>query len=80
MSYTHLSASERFQLYQLRMTDKLSIQAIAKEMKRSKSTISRELKRNKVDETLYLPDTAQKKWKLVDNKLKEDSGALVPPV
>jgi transposase, IS30 family len=34
---------------------------IAAQMKRSKSTISRELSRNRVNETLYLPDTAQLK-------------------
>jgi IS30 family transposase len=34
---------------------------IAQRMKRSKSSISRELKRNRINETLYLPDTAQTK-------------------
>jgi len=71
MSYTHLSASERFQLYQLRTTDKLSIQAISQKMKRSKSTISRELKRNKVTETDYLPDTAQRKMQTRRKQAKQ---------
>jgi transposase, IS30 family len=61
MSYTHLSASERFTLYQLRNIDQLSLSVIALRMERSKSTISRELKRNRINETLYLPDTAQLK-------------------
>lgn len=61
MSYSHLSASERFTLYHLRTTENLSMGIIAQRMNRSKSTISRELKRNRIDETLYLPDTAQTK-------------------
>jgi IS30 family transposase len=61
MSYTHLSASERFTLYQLRNIEQLSFSLIALRMNRSKSTISRELKRNRIDDTLYLPDTAQLK-------------------
>jgi transposase, IS30 family len=39
------------------------MEEIAIKMKRSKSTISRELRRNRVNETLYLPDTAQLKMK-----------------
>ena len=61
MSYSHLSASERFKLYQYRTTDKLTMTEIAAKMKRSKSTISRELRRNGVQDTVYLPDTAQTK-------------------
>jgi transposase, IS30 family len=61
MSYTQLSTTERFHLYQYRTTDKLSMDEIATQMKRSKSTISRELKRNSIDGKLYLPDTAQTK-------------------
>ena len=56
-----LSSSERFTLYQLRNTEKLSMSMIAIQMNRSKSSISRELRRNRIDETLYLPDTAQVK-------------------
>jgi len=61
MSYSHFSSSERLTLYQLRNTEKLSMSMIAIPMKRSKSSISRELRRNRSDETLYLPDTAQAK-------------------
>lgn len=61
MSYTQLSTSERFKLYQYCTTDKLTMSEIASQMKRSKSTISRELKRNRIDAKLYLPDTAQTK-------------------
>jgi transposase, IS30 family len=61
MSYTQLSTTERFKLYQYRTTDKLTMDEIATQMKRSKSTISRELKRNSIDGKLYLPDTAQTK-------------------
>jgi transposase, IS30 family len=61
MSYTQLSTTERFKLYQYRTTDQLTMDEIATQMKRSKSTISRELKRNSIDGKLYLPDTAQSK-------------------
>jgi transposase, IS30 family len=61
MSYSHFSSLERFTLYQLRTTEQLSMGIIAKRMKRSKSSISRELKRNRIHETLYLPDTAHNK-------------------
>jgi transposase, IS30 family len=61
MSYSDLSTTERFKLYQHRTTDKLTLGQIATQMKRSKSTISRELKRNSIDGKLYLPDTAQTK-------------------
>jgi transposase, IS30 family len=59
MSYTQLSTTERFKLYQYRTTDKLTMSEIATQMKRSKSTISRAIKRNSIDAKLYLPDTAQ---------------------
>lgn len=61
MSYSHLSTTERFNLYQYRTIDELTLEEIAAKMKRSKSTISRELKRNSIDGRLYLPDTAQLK-------------------
>lgn len=61
MSYSHLSPTERFALYQHRTIDALTMEEVAIKMKRSKSTISRELNRNRVNETLYLPDTAQLK-------------------
>ncbi|NJM76023.1 MAG: helix-turn-helix domain-containing protein, partial [Acaryochloridaceae cyanobacterium RU_4_10] len=46
MSYPQLSTTERFALYQYRTIDKLTMEEIATQMKRSKSTISRELRRN----------------------------------
>jgi IS30 family transposase len=59
MSYTHLTISERAEIYKLRETDKLSMSVIAATMKRSKSTISRELNRNTSEKyKIYLPDTA----------------------
>jgi len=61
MSYSHFSSCERFTLYQLRTTEQLSMDIIAIQMNRSKSSISRELRRNRVNENLYLPDTAQAK-------------------
>jgi transposase, IS30 family len=61
MSYSHLSTTERFTLYQHRTIDALTMEQIAIKMKRSKSTISRELKRNSIEGSLYLPDTAQLK-------------------
>jgi transposase, IS30 family len=61
MSYSHFSSCERFTLYQLRTTEQLSMDIIAIQMNRSKSSISRELRRNRVNENLYLPDPAQAK-------------------
>jgi IS30 family transposase len=63
MSYSHLSTTERFALYQYRTIDALTMEEIAVKMQRSKSTISQELRRNRVNERLYLPDTAQLKMK-----------------
>jgi IS30 family transposase len=60
MSYTHFTASERHQLYQLRITEQRSLAAIASIMHRAKSSISRELKRNTdAAHKIYLPDHAQ---------------------
>ena len=61
MSYTQLSATERFTLYQLHITEQQSIRDIARSMDCSESTISRELRRNRIDKKLYLPDTAHRK-------------------
>jgi transposase, IS30 family len=61
MSYTHLSASERFELHHLRQVEQQSLEAIAQKLQRSRSTISRELKRNQVEPGVYLPDSAQVK-------------------
>ena len=60
MSYTHLSADERLELYQLEQKQ-LSKRAIARHLGRSPSTICRELQRNQTAEGVYLPDTAQYK-------------------
>jgi transposase, IS30 family len=73
MSYQHLTLTERFTLYELRFVLKQSLSTIAATMGRAKSTLSRELKRNQISgvkhfveelkerqETLYLPDTAQR--------------------
>ena len=46
MSFTHLTSTERNELYKLRITDQLSMSEIGRRMNRSKSTISRELSRN----------------------------------
>jgi transposase, IS30 family len=60
MSYTHFTTSERIRLYQLRITEKRSMETIARIMKRAKSSISRELKRNTDGAyKVYLPDTAE---------------------
>jgi IS30 family transposase len=60
MSYTQFTASERHQLYQLRITENRPIRAIASIMQRAKSSISRELQRNTdVTHGVYLPDSAQ---------------------
>jgi transposase, IS30 family len=58
MSYTHFSLSERFELYEYRCKDNLTMTEIAQKMNRSKSTISRELKRNSLNKEKYLPDSA----------------------
>jgi len=57
-SYKQLSYEERVKIAQLRLSS-LSIERIALEIGRSKSTISRELKRNGQEE--YWPDSAQRK-------------------
>lgn len=61
MSYSHLSASERWALYQYRKQEHLTLSAISLKMNRSKSTISRELRRNSLNRADYLPDSAQLK-------------------
>lgn len=61
MSYTHLTATEQFNLHHLLTSTTLSLRAIAKELNRDASTISRELRRNRAQQNTYLPDTAQTK-------------------
>jgi IS30 family transposase len=61
MSYSHLSASERWALYQYHKQEHLTLSAISLKMNRSKSTISRELRRNSLNRVDYLPDSAQLK-------------------
>ncbi|MGF1603702.1 MAG: IS30 family transposase [Thermosynechococcaceae cyanobacterium] len=63
MSYTQLSTTERFELYQYRTIEQLTLDEIASKMQRSKSTISRELRRNTIRGKFYLPDTAQMKMR-----------------
>jgi transposase, IS30 family len=63
MSYRHLSASERYQLYQHRKNGNLTMAQVAAQMNRSKSTISRELRRNSLDGAEYLPDSAHLKMR-----------------
>ena len=59
MSFTHLSTTERSELYKLRVIEQLSMTEIGRRMKRNKSTISRELSRNTDERQIgYLPDTA----------------------
>lgn len=57
-NYQQLSPEERVQISILRQ-EKISIQAIALSLNRSKSTISRELKRNEAPLGQYWPDRAQ---------------------
>lgn len=78
MSYTHLSASERFALYQYRAKEQLSLDAIAIKMKRSKSTISRELKRNSLNQGDYLPDCAQGVMELRRQQSKQPFSSVSP--
>ena len=61
MSYNHLTASERLELYEFRLTTNLSLREIARKMNRSQSSLSREIKRNQVCKGMYLPDSAQNK-------------------
>lgn len=63
MSYSHLSAEERLEFYQLRVNQALSLAEIAKQMNRSRSTLSREWRRNSVEPGLYLPNIAEQKKK-----------------
>jgi IS30 family transposase len=85
MSYTHLTIAERAEIYKLRVTNKLSLSAIAATMKRSKSTISRELNRNISEEyKVYLPDTAdatarqRRKNSKMDEIRREADSELLP--
>ena len=58
-SYKHLNREERYNIKEMR--DKgLSINAISKKLKRSKSTISMELRRNKVNRK-YMPCVERKR-------------------
>ena len=71
MSFKHLTTTERNELYELRVTDKLSMSEIGRRMNRSKSTISRELSRNTDQrQGVYFPDTAEVKMKARREKAK----------
>jgi transposase, IS30 family len=78
MSYTHLSASERFKLYELREKKHQSLRMIAKTLNRSKSTISRELKRNNAKAGLYLPDRAHLKMRSRCQRSKHKFMGITP--
>jgi IS30 family transposase len=56
VSFTHLTTTEKNELYKLHVTDKLSMSEIGRRMNRNKSTISRELSRN-TDEYRNVPHT-----------------------
>ena len=73
--YRHLSREERYEIK--RMHDLgVSINKIAQELTRSKSTISMELKRNKV-KGKYMPCVAQEKYKkrMCQKELMKNSAA-----
>jgi IS30 family transposase len=70
MSFTHLTTTERNELYKLRVTDQLSMSEIGRCMNRDKSTISRELSRNTDECNVYFPDTAEVKMKARRKKAK----------
>jgi transposase, IS30 family len=78
MSYTHFNLSERFELYQYRSKENLTMEVIASKMKRSKSTISRELRRNCLDGSLYLPDSAQLKMQTRREQSKQKFQSISP--
>lgn len=59
--YKHLTIEERESLY-LGINQGKSIRTIAKELKRSASTLSRELSRNKVGRAPYSPSKAQRRY------------------
>lgn len=58
MSYTHLTADERFSIAHMHMA-KFSMRLMAQRINRSPSTISREVRRNKGDYSPYWYDWAQ---------------------
>ena len=80
MSYTHLSASERFSLYHYRSKEHLTLDEIALKLNRSKSTISRELKRNSLNRENYLPDTAQINMQIRRQQSKQKFMTIRPSV
>jgi transposase, IS30 family len=57
-NYTHLTASERYQIADLKSVGS-GVQAIAAALGRSASTISRELQRNALDSGAYRPAPAE---------------------
>lgn len=76
MSFTHLSITERSELYKLRVIEQLSISEISRHLNRNKSTISRELSRNTDERQIgYLPDTADALMKARRKQAKSDSRA-----
>lgn len=59
--YKHLSIAERESLY-LGVNQGKSIRTIARELKRSASSLSRELRRNKISHRPYSPSRAQRRY------------------
>ena len=59
--YKHLSIEERESLY-LGVNQGKSIRRIARELKRSASSLSRELSRNKISHRPYSPSRAQRRY------------------
>ena len=59
--YKHLSIEERESLY-LGVNQGKSIRSIARELKRSASSLSRELRRNKISHRPYSPSRAQRRY------------------
>jgi transposase, IS30 family len=76
--YTHFSLSERFELYEYRIKENLTMDEIASRMNRSTSSISRELNRNCLHGKLYLPDSAQLKMQTRRQQSKQYFQSLSP--
>ena len=60
--YIHFSTEER-EMSMIMIAQGLSLRAVARELKRSPSTISRELKRNSNKNGKYLPSAAEKRYR-----------------